>query len=52
MTPGAAFAFDTFSRCVINSMHGYSTPDEKDNLIRLLDFIKGKTLVLMRGQWI
>ncbi len=27
-----------------NFMHGYSTQDEKDNLIRILDFIKGKTL--------
>ena len=25
-------------------MHGYSILDEKDNLIRILDFIKGKTL--------
>ncbi len=27
-----------------NFMHGYSIPDEKGNLIRVLDFIKGKTL--------
>jgi len=27
-----------------NFMHGYSTRDEKGNLIRILDFIKGKTL--------
>jgi hypothetical protein len=27
-----------------NFMHGYSVPDEKGNLIRVLDFIKGKTL--------
>jgi len=27
-----------------NFMHGYSVPDEKGNLIRVLDFIRGKTL--------
>lgn len=27
-----------------NFMHGYSIRDEKDNLIRILDFIRGKTL--------
>ena len=27
-----------------NFMHGYSIVDEKDNLIRVLDFIKGKSL--------
>jgi hypothetical protein len=27
-----------------NFMHGYSIPDEKGNLIRVLDFIKGSTL--------
>jgi len=27
-----------------NFMHGYAVPDEKGNIIRVLDFIKGKTL--------
>jgi len=27
-----------------NFMHGYGKPDEKGNIIRVLDFIKGKTL--------
>jgi hypothetical protein len=25
-------------------MHGYSIKDEEDNLVRVLDFIKGKSL--------
>ena len=29
-----------------NFMHGYSIQDEKGNLIRILDFIKGKTLAV------
>jgi len=32
-----------------NFMHGYSIQDEKDNLIRILDFIKGKTLAAHVG---
>ncbi len=28
----------------VNFMHGFSIEDEKENLIRVLDFIKGKTL--------
>jgi len=32
-----------------NFMHGYSVQDEKDNLIRILDFIKGKTLAAHVG---
>ncbi len=32
-----------------NFMHGYSTPDEKGNIIRVLDFIKGKTLATHVG---
>ncbi len=33
-----------------NFMHGYSVPDEKGNLIRVLDFIKGKTLASHVGK--
>jgi hypothetical protein len=31
--------------CHKNFMHGYSIHDEKDNLIRILDFIRGKPLL-------
>lgn len=33
-----------------NFMHGYSTLDEKGNIIRVLDFIKGKTLATHVGR--
>jgi hypothetical protein len=33
-----------------NFMQGYSIPDEKGNLIRVLDFIKGKTLAAHVGK--
>jgi hypothetical protein len=33
-----------------NFMHGYSIADEKENLIRVLDFIKGKTLATHVGR--
>ncbi len=32
-----------------NFMHGYSVQDEKDNLIRILDFIRGKPLATYVG---